>query len=201
METIFKPGYERILRIFYENPSKNFYLREIARKTKINENGTSRFLKDLEKKGILKSKLDGNLKRYYLTENQQVNLIFSSFDIERINKLPSLRSKALYYFIEKLSEKPVFAVLFGSTANGNFTKESDIDILLIVNNKIDVKDAEKYVNAQTGMRINTFIIPYNNFLKELKLKEDMVIQSAINTGYPIINHIYYHEVINGSRRD
>jgi len=28
-----------------------------------------------------------------------------------------------------------------------------------------------------------------------KLKEDKVIQSALETGYPVLNHIYYYEVL------
>ncbi len=31
-----------------------------------------------------------------------------------------------------------------------------------------------------------------SFLKELKLKEDKVIQSALNTGYPILNQMSFY---------
>ena len=31
------------------------------------------------------------------------------------------------------------------------------------------------------------------FLDELKLKNDRVVQSALNTGYPLTNHIMYYE--------
>ena len=40
---------------------------------------------------------------------------------------------------------------------------------------------------------------YEDFTNELKLKNDMVIQSALETGYPLINHIKYYEEINNAR--
>ena len=35
-----------------------------------------------------------------------------------------------------------------------------------------------------------------DFIKELKLKEGPVVQSALFSGYPIINHIAYYEALN-----
>jgi len=51
----------------------------------------------------------------------------------------------------------------------------------------------------TGIKISTFQIKYPEFMKELKLKEDKVLQSAINTGYPIINHLTYYEALYNER--
>ena len=89
----------------------------------------------------------------------------------------------------------MFAVLFGSTAKGTYKEDSDIDILIITNKKISPEKAEKETDALTAMKISTFQIKYKNFLTELKMKEDKVVQSAINSGYPLINHIQYYEVL------
>jgi len=183
--------------LFYENKKTSIHLREIARKTKLNENSATRFLKILEKEDLLKSIFEGNLRKYSITSSRALFALFSIFDIERFGKLPGLRKDAVDFFMSALPEKPIIAVLFGSTAKGSYTKESDIDILLIVNKKINTEKAEDYADSQTGIKISCFQINYLSFQKELKLEEDKVFASAINTGYPITNHVlYYSEVLN-----
>ncbi len=199
MVTILKIGHSKILRLYYENKKASFHLRDIARRTKLYPNSVTRFLNQLEKEDILTSQKDGNLKKYKIKKSERLNNIFNSFDIERLNKLPLLRRRAITYFLDKLSEKPVIALLFGSTPKETFRKDSDIDLLLIVNKKIDVDKAKDYVDSQVGIKINCFQITYNEFLKEIKLKEDKVIQSALNTGYPIFNQMLFYEVyLNGN---
>jgi len=198
MVTMLKTGHSRILRLYYEKKKASFHLRDIARRTKLYPNSVTRFLNQLEKEGILTSQKDGNLKKYKIKKSEILNNIFNSFDIERLNKLPLKRRRAIIYFLDKLSEKPVIALLFGSTAKETFRKESDIDLILIVNKKIDVDKAKDYVDSQVGIKINCFQIIYGEFLKEIKLKEDKVIQSALNTGYPIFNQMLFYEVyLNG----
>lgn len=199
MITLIKPGYYRILQIFYRNKSLRLHLREISRQAHLHIPSASRFLKELERAMILKSEKDGNQKKYFLNHNSQTDLVFEMFDLEKLEKLPLLRKKAIRCYLQNLSPQPVFAVLFGSTAKETYREESDIDILLIGNKNIDSKKAEKEVFALTSFKISTFQIPYQNFIKELKLKQEPVIQSAINSGYPLINHLIYYEVLYDER--
>jgi len=69
----------------------------------------------------------------------------------------------------------------------------------VTNNKISTKHAEKETDALTTMKISSFQIRYKDFLTELKMKEDKVVQSAINTGYPLINHIQHYEALYNER--
>ena len=59
---------------------------------------------------------------------------------------------------------------------------------------INTNEAEKHAEALTGIRISIFQMTLEAFSKEIKLKEDPVIQSAITSGYPIFNNQYYYEV-------
>ena len=195
MKTILKQGYWKIISLFYDDKSASIHLRDIARKTKLNENSASIFLKKLENEKILFSKKDGNLKKYGIVKDDLIYSIFTQMDIIKLNSLPNIRKKAILYFLDKLKEKAIIAVLFGSTAKLTYRNDSDIDLLLIVNKKIDTNFAEKYADSQTAININSIQIELDEFKKELKLKEDKVIQSAINIGYPVTNHIgYYREV-------
>lgn len=199
METILRSGCEKILSLFYHNKSARIHLRDIARRTKLNENSAYRFLNELEKNKILLARKDGNLKKYELIKNDRVFSILAHFDILRFNSLPSIRKNAISYFLGELKEKPVIAFLFGSTAKNTYSGQSDIDLLLMVNKKINTKKAEDYADSQTAIRINCLQININEFQEELKLKNDRVVQSAINTGYPLTNHIEYYRLIYHER--
>lgn len=194
MVTLFKQGYEKILKIFYENKFSKFHLRELCRLTNFHEPSVSKFLNDLEKIEILKSEKDGNLKKYYFVKNKKTYMFFQKFDFDNFEKLPKLRQNAITIYLKTLKEKPIFIILFGSTSKGNYKASSDIDLLLITNNKIETDTAEKEVEALTGLSISSFQMKFFNFIKELKLKEDKVIQSALNTGFPIYNNINFYEV-------
>lgn len=114
----------QIEELFYENPNKGFYLRQISRITKIPKTTVARKLKELEKeKLILKKKSEPY---DYFTANQS-------------NKLYRLRKR--FYIIEEIYKSgllehiekkalPKAIVLFGSCAKGEFDKESDIDIFI-----------------------------------------------------------------------
>jgi len=199
MITILRSGYAKIMQLFYKDKTARLHLREIARQTKLHEPSVSRFLSSLEKDQILKSEKDGNLKKYSIKKGLRAYFIFEAFDLERFEKLPSIRRNAIKTYLDNLPEKPVFAVLFGSTAKGTYKEDSDIDILIITNKKISAEKAEKETDALTAMKISTFQMTYEDFLTELKIKEDKIVQSAINSGYPLINHIQYYEMLHNKR--
>ena len=199
MLTVLRPGYGKIMQLFYRDRAVKLHLREIARQTELFEPSAYRFLNSLEKDRILKSEKDGNLKKYSVKQGIRAYFLFEAFDLERFEKLPSIRRNAIKTYWDSLPKKPVFAMLFGSTAKGTYKEDSDVDILLVTNNKINGEQAEKEVDALTGMKVNTFQISYKDFLTDLKMKEDKVVQSAIISGYPLINHIQYYGVLFDER--
>ena len=199
MITILKPGYHKIMQLFYKDKAAKLHLREIARQAKLHGPSATKCLKELEKAGILVSEKEANLKKYSVKRNKHAYIVFGMFDVDRFEKLPKLRQSAVEHYMNGLPEKPIFAVLFGSTAKDTFDDQSDIDILLVTNRKIETGMAEKEADAQTAIIVSTFQTTYKGFNQELKLKQDKVVQSALNTGYPIINHVAYYEALRNER--
>lgn len=192
MRTIIKKQYWDILNVFYKNKNKPMHLRELSRTINLKEGALSRHLNNLLKEKILTYEIEGNLKKFK-TKNK--NQIFTLFDIQKFENLPSIRKSSVNFYIKQLKNKPILIILFGSTAKQTFKEESDIDILTIFNKKTNNNDAIKYAEAQTGIKINEFQLTYDEFIKEIKMKQDNVIQSALETGYPIYNHLFYYEVL------
>ncbi len=199
MTTIMKPGIRKILQVFYRKRNEKIHLRELARETKMQVQGISRYLLELEKNKILGSQKEGNLKQYSLLHNKQVYAILAMFDVKKSEKLPLLRRNAIDTYLQALPEPPIFAIVFGSTAKETFKDDSDIDILIITHAKMDARKAQKEADAQNAMKISTFQMTFKVFKKELKLKEDKVVQSALESGYPVLNHIHYYEVLQHER--
>lgn len=198
MKTIIHNQIYEILRLFYINRNKPLHLRDISRQIKLNESPTTRHLNYLAKNNILKHLEDGNMKKFYINPSL-TKQVYTIFDMEKFESLPLLRKNAIRQYIAKLKEKPVFVVLFGSTAKGAAKKESDIDIIEVFNTKTNTKEARDYAEAMTGMHISAFQLVYPDFVREIKLKQDHVIQSGIETGFPVYNHYYYYEVLENER--
>ncbi len=189
---------KRIMELFYRK-REQMHLREIAKESGMNENSVYRTLNNLAEEGILKSERKGNMRLLSMRKDKKTSWILSLYDIERYEGLPHIRKTAIETFFSSLPEQPIFAVLFGSTADNTFRPDSDIDILIITNNKIKTKDAEERGEAQSSIRINSFQMIYEDFKRELKQKQEPVMQSALKNGFPLINHIDYHEVVNDDK--
>lgn len=116
---------QKVLDYFFLNKNAKHYINELANILDIDPGNLFRKLKELELDGILSSESQGNQKYFFLNKkypllteiekvyNSKFGLIKSFKD--RLNDLQGLKS----------------AYIFGSYANGNFSNESDLDILLI----------------------------------------------------------------------
>ncbi|MBU2639069.1 MAG: nucleotidyltransferase domain-containing protein, partial [Nanoarchaeota archaeon] len=135
-----------------------------------------------------------NLKKFNVNKSQ-IPEIFPLFDNERIKNLPLLRKNSLKIYIDSLETKPIFIVLFGSTAKGGLRHDSDIDILEVFNAKTNTSSSAKYAESQTAIRIQAVQMTFKAFIEELKLKKEPVVQSAVETGFPVFNQKYYYEAV------
>ena len=189
-----------ILHLFYKNSNTPVHLRQLSRLVELKEGPLSRHLNKLELDKILVSKKDGNLKKYCIKKGQE-KYIYPFFDFKRFDSLPIEAKNALKFYKKALKEKPVFIILFGSRAKETANKYSDIDLVCVFNKKTRTADARRYAEAQTDINISEFQMNFSSFVKELKMKQDEVVQAAIETGYPVYNHLYYYEVVHDEREN
>ena len=196
MKTIIHESVKKILKLFHEDYYRRIHLREICRKTSLNENTVSKILNRLIEENFLDYEKRGNLKEYFMKNNRKSIAILALFDAEKFESLPKIRKKAIKLYLDNLPEFPLIAILFGSTAKENFNDNSDIDLFLITNRKIDDGKSKDYSESQKGIEINGFQIRLKDFESDIQLKKDKVLQAAIKTGYPISNmHLFYQNVL------
>ena len=190
-----------LLWYFYEH--RKGHVRQVKNAVRLSEHTLLKYLSSLEKRKMLSSREEGNLKIYEVRlESALVKVFFSYFDLERLELLEYKRGKAVKMFVEwiKNFKTPYFILLFGSTAKVNYTGKSDIDIIVIfevfgkdLNVKIDV--IKKNILAEIGLKINYIVMKFGEFLKEKENKQNYALQDAITSGYPVFGNQLYYEVI------
>ncbi|MBI5871469.1 nucleotidyltransferase domain-containing protein [archaeon] len=162
----------RIINILDKN-KKGVHIRELARLVKTSYNNAVRNMKILEQEGVIKKEKDANLIKIELKNHPLTIAYLKQAHTENFLALPKKISNAITEFLNELKEKPLIALIFGSYARGNFTKDSDIDILLVFQEikQKDIENTAKRISLRTNTKISPVYLNYNEFEKNLLNKE------------------------------
>ncbi len=163
------------LNIFFEEPEREFHLREIARITKKNPVTVKRFLSEFVKRGILSLKKE---RKFHFYRSNSENLEYR--ELKRQYNKEKLIDSGLIDFLKKEFNLPVI-ILFGSYERGEDNKNSDVDICIITETEkqINLEVYEKYINRKIQLHVFS-----NKKFKKLRLKNKELFSSIIN-GYKI----------------
>ena len=153
----------KVLRQIYVNPG--IHKREISRKIRLTMPSVDNSLKKIS--GIVKMQKSGNQIKFYVNYSKE-SLIPALSEVEylRLEELPSKVKIAVKSFIQELKEKPLIALIFGSYARGNYTPNSDIDILLVFQKQADSSGIErtaKKISMNTNTKISPVYLDYDSF--------------------------------------
>jgi len=141
---------------------------------------------ELKARIIFLKKAKGNTFYNINYENNMVLILLQLINILNFQKLPFERRRAVEELINEI--KPTLAILFGSTAKGNFKKQSDIDILIVHNERIKKIDKKvKEISSRYGLKINPIIIKFS----ELDTRDE-AIKHILITGYPVTGYRYFY---------
>ncbi len=125
---------DKILEFFIKEPEQEFHIRKISKILKKSPTTISKYLKNFEKQGILKSKKKLN---HLLFKANHEN---EKFRILKLNyNLKSLYESNLIDYLIKEFNYPEAIILFGSFSKAENAQKSDIDILVISPLKKDVE--------------------------------------------------------------
>jgi predicted nucleotidyltransferase len=166
---------KRIIKFLSDYPEREFYAQEISQKIGCSKASANNILKDLSNSKIVRKKVKGHMKFYQIdSENPEVKKNRIGFVLEEMGRiLPEL---------EKHSQK---IVLFGSGSRGEQTAKSDIDVLILTQEKdsigeilaktkpslpiraivktpsewseMEVRDPEFYREVETGITLHNYV--------------------------------------------
>ena len=151
-----------------EKVHNGVHLRELSRLVKTGLPNAKRFIDILEKEKVIRKQKEANLLKIYLRESQTTIAYLKQTNNEKFILLPVKMQNAITEFLDELEIKPLIALIFGSYAKKNHTKESDIDILLVFQKLENVKEIEntaRRISMRTGTKINPIYLEYRNFEK------------------------------------
>lgn len=127
-----------ILRLFFEEPSREFNVREVARILRLSPATVSKELKIFAKKGILKERWERIFKLY--SANLENNFYR---DLKIFYNMRKIKDSGLIEALNSFYLKPAI-VLFGSASTGEDIETSDFDFLIVSEKTRDFPDLKKF---------------------------------------------------------
>jgi len=148
-----------LLALFFTNPSRRYYLRELERILGYSAGNIRRELLKFQKGNLFNTQKIGNLKYYSINPEYPIYNELKSIVFKTIGVTGSLRN-------ELLSVKNVkFAFIYGSFANKNENDISDIDLMIIGDPDISILNKKiSDLERKIGREINHTIYSYNEYI-------------------------------------
>ena len=142
----------KILEYFLKYPTGETYLKELAKKLQISPRSVKIYCDLFEKEGIIKREIKGNLHIFSINND--------NFRVREMKRAYFINSLAEMN-IENIAEECASIAVYGSYASGNYDEKSDIDILVIgdeknVNRQI-VLDIMKKIDREIQLNIISII--------------------------------------------
>ena len=156
------------LKIFFEEPSREFNVREISRILKISPATASKELKELARRNFLKERKERIFILY------KANLESDDYkDLKLYYNVRKLRESGLIDALNRFYLKPAI-ILFGSAVHGLDTETSDFDLLVISEKTKEFPDTKKF-EEKINRRLQLLVV------RDLKdLKNQYLISNVLN---------------------
>lgn len=183
-----------ILKLLINNREESFSIRKISLLRKINYKSAYSSLKALEKEGIVDLMRMGNT-LICKFNNKFDDLVFRA---EYLRREDLLKNKDFLVVYNRLTELkvPFIVLLFGSYAKGTTTKQSDIDFLIISEEKAE-KAIEKEL-ALIPLKIHPTYVTYESFIRMAKSKEFSVVSEALKKNIILIGIEEYYRLLQNA---
>ena len=113
------------MKIFLDNPTESFRLRELSRLGKISPPSIMNYLKEFEEQELVKKYEKRGIPFYQALRTDENFILY-----KKISVIYELNNSGLVEFLwQELSPEAI--ILYGSYAKGESTENSDIDIFVI----------------------------------------------------------------------
>ena len=182
---------DKIYQAYFESKKSSLYFNEIKELSKLSDSSLSNTLNRLtESKLLLQEKTKSNT-FYKIRDKKLLALKFSEIAMQKFNSLNIKIKVPLRNFLKNIPEDIYTIILFGSSSRKEETKDSDIDILIVFNKKIDLAKNKKEAEITSKYPLSLF----NSTIAQFKENKDHVIIQARKTGFPIYKEQNFYEVI------
>ena len=182
---------DKIYKAYFESTKNRLYFNEIKELSQLSDSSLTNTLNKLTKSNVLTQEKTKSNTFYKINNKKIFALKFSEIAVQIFNNLNNGVKVPLRNFLKNIPKEIYTIVLFGSASRKEEQKGSDIDLLIIVNKKINLTNNKKEAEITSKYPISIFQATIEQFLKN---KDDVIIQ-ARKTGFPIYKEQNFYEVI------
>ena len=151
-------------------------------------------IKAFKEENLINERQIANIKLYSLNHNNDVIYSYLSLTI----KLPKQIQKAVDILKQEIEKYTLLysLVIFGSYANSNYKKNSDLDIAIIIPNKNkNIKIAINSAEDKIIPELDTHIILREEFLEMLKQDSPNLGKEIARNNIVVYNNTYFYKLI------
>ena len=186
-----------LLQLFDRNFNSEFTINQIAKKTNFDYAYANREINKLIKRGVISKKTVGNAHLCSLNlKNDETIAIIFDYETRKKSGFYEEHKVLKAYFSDFLGDLKRYSIhsllIFGSYASGKETSKSDLDILVILENKKQSDSVHKLINNAfklSDVEINPIVIGRKDFV------EMLVNKSRLNIGKEALkNHIILYGI-------
>lgn len=181
-----------------EEHKEGIHLRELSRLLKTGLPNVARYANILEEENVIKKQKDANLVKLRLKESPKTIAYLKQVNTERFLSLPKKIQISITDFLHELEIKPLITIIFGSYAKGDYTKDSDIDILLVfqkVENESQIENTADRISMRTNTKISPVYLNYKSFEENIlnkehdfsrEIRQKVIVLSGAELHYPLL---------------
>ncbi len=182
---------EKIYKAYFEGKKSSLYFNEIKELSKLSDSSLTNTLSRLIKNNTLTQEKTKSNTFYKINNKKIFALKFSEIAMQKFDDLNSGVKTPLRNFLKSIPKDIYTIIIFGSASRDEEQKESDIDLLIVAENKTDLKNNKKEAELTSKHPLSLFQANVNQFLEN---KDDIIIQ-ARKTGFPIYKEQNFYEAV------
>ncbi|MFW6014517.1 MAG: nucleotidyltransferase domain-containing protein [Candidatus Nanoarchaeia archaeon] len=182
---------ERIYKAYFELKTPRLYYNQLKENTNLSHSSLQNALSKLTKANILSLEKTKSNTYYKIKDKKIFSLKFSEIAIHKFRHLNLGVKSPLRNFLNKVPRTVHTIVIFGSAAESEEKKGSDIDILIVSNEMHNFQRAKKETDALSNYPLSIFECNPSQFVEN----KDHVIIQAKKRGFPIYKEQNFYEVL------
>lgn len=184
-----------VLKLLISTRPEGLSILQVAKLRKINYKTAYEAVQKLNKEGVIDIKKIGRAS--YCTFNNYFNPTVFIAENERREEL--LKNKDIRVLYEKLDALPCsfITLVFGSYARGKASRGSDIDLLVIGEEK-DTRKVQETVSL-LPLEIHVTAVTSQEFLRMAKTREFTVVSEAVKNNIILVGVEEYYRLVQHAR--
>lgn len=194
MASILSTTTHKILEVLLANPLKEYKEIELIQTARSGKGAAAEHIKTLIKEGVLSEKRVGRTKILSLRWGSPTLFFFrNALYLQKLKRLAKPTLAAVLLFKEEVQAVASVVILFGSTAAGTASVESDLDILLVSKQSPVIESARKKTEGLFGQRLNLHLYSEEAFMSQItkdSFLQQALLQGVILSGYDFAIKIF-----------